>query len=218
LRAAAEAGIKRVIHISSIAVLSRPRRGEEMGEEAPWEEGSDAGPYVWGKAESERVAAKLAQQLNIDLKIVRPGPIVDNRRLDPPGRLGRRLGNLMVAVGSPRDVLPVIDVDFAARILCWLVDHFETSPDLLNLVDPELPTKGEFLTSLRKQNPGLMTVWLPRVVLAPLSLMANILGGMGVSRSPRNLSAAFASAAVKTKRVRDLASAMKADGSSGPGY
>ena len=49
----AAAGVKRMLHISSLAVL-KPGNGRVVDETTPVDAGNlERGPYVWGKAESE---------------------------------------------------------------------------------------------------------------------------------------------------------------------
>jgi predicted dehydrogenase/nucleoside-diphosphate-sugar epimerase len=169
LTAAAEGGIRHVVYISSIAVLTGP---DPLTETSPLQEGKDAGPYVWGKAQAERRARELGEALGIKVSILRPGALVDWRQLDPPGKLGRRLGNVFVAVGGRQDTLGVVDVNDVARVAMWAALNSDMAPQLLNVVDPTLPTKLHLVKHLRQANPGLRVVWLPRGVLVPLSWMA----------------------------------------------
>jgi predicted dehydrogenase/putative NADH-flavin reductase len=172
LRSAAAAGIRRVIHVSSLAVLSSAGAGQ-INEQTPLlPDSRSAGPYVWGKLESERLAERLAAELGLELRIARPGAIVDYQNLEPPGRLGKRLGNLFVAVGSPRDRMGVVGLDFAARILAHMAVEFDQAPSKLNLLDPDPPSKSALLARLRSSNPDLTVLWLPMWVLKPLSLAA----------------------------------------------
>ena len=97
---------------------------------------------------------------------------------DPPGRLGKRLGNFFVAVGSPSDKLGVVDVGFAGRFLAWMADSWDSVPSPLNLLDPVLPTKRELLDQLWKTNPDVTVIWLPTVVLIPLSWLTTVLQKM----------------------------------------
>jgi hypothetical protein len=106
------------------------------------------------------------------VKVVRPGALVDYRDFDPPGRLGKRLGNMFVAVGSAGERLGVVDVAFSGRFLAWMVDNWEQVPSPLNLLDPAAPTKRALLDELRKGNPDLSVIWLPTPVLVPLSWLA----------------------------------------------
>jgi len=171
LQAAATARVSRMIHISSLAVLARGR--EPISESTPVEpEPRRRGPYVWGKTESEKRALELAKQLAVEVKVIRPGALVDYKQFDAPGLLGRRVGNLFVAVGGRKERLGIVDVDFAADTITWLARHFERAPDELNLLQPELPTKRDLVARLKRRNQGLRVVWLPRLLLSPLSLLA----------------------------------------------
>ncbi|MCE3222713.1 MAG: uncharacterized protein K0S58_893 [Nitrospira sp.] len=174
VRGAAAAGIPHFVHVSSLAVLAQ-ERGGSTGDDHPLEPDSKgSGPYVWGKLESERLAAQLGKELGVSVKIIRPGALVDYRDFDPPGRLGKRVGNIFVAVGSSSDRLGVVDVGFAGRFLGWMTDAWDHVPTPLNLLDPVSPTKRELLDRLRQANPDLTVVWLPRMVLIPLSWLATL--------------------------------------------
>ena len=64
IRAAAAAGIRRFIHVSSMAVISPQRGREGMSENSPLHgKPREAGPYVWGKLESEKLALRLGEEL-----------------------------------------------------------------------------------------------------------------------------------------------------------
>lgn len=174
LRSAAAGGVRRVIHVSSLAVLSKsagPTRDDTPLE--PDSRGS--GPYVWGKLESERLALSLGAELGLEVKVMRPAAIVDYRDFEPPGRLGKRLGNFFVAVGSPGDKLGTVDLSFCARAITWAVDHFAEAPAVVNLVDPALPTKRSLVAALRRNNPDLSVIWLPMLLVHPLSWGALLL-------------------------------------------
>jgi predicted dehydrogenase/nucleoside-diphosphate-sugar epimerase len=175
VKGAAAAGIAHFVHVSSLAVLAQST-GLPIGDNHPLEpDRKGSGPYVWGKLESEWLAVKLGQELGVSVKVVRPGALVNYPDFDPPGRLGKRLGNIFVAVGSPSDRLGVVDVGFAGRFLAWMVDSWDSVPGPLNLLDPISPTKRELLGHLRKANPDLTVLWLPTAVLLPLSWMATVL-------------------------------------------
>ncbi len=207
LRAAAAAGVRRVVHVSSLAVLDPPRGGGSIADDSPLRaESRAAGPYVWGKVESERLARKLGGELGLAVRVVRPGALVDYADFEPPGRLGKRIGNVFVAVGSPRDRLGIADVDFAARVLGWIADNFERAPEVLNLVAPELPAKRELLIRLRRTNPDLSVVWLPRTVLIPLSWTAVLVQKLlRPGRPAMNLARVFAVQRYDTGGIAQLA-------------
>lgn len=201
LTAVAAGGVRHVVYISSIAVLTGP---DPLTETSPLHEGKEAGPYVWGKAQAERRARELGDELGIRVTILRPGAIVDWRQLDPPGKLGRRLGNLFVAVGGRKDTLGVVDVSDAARVAIWAALNGDRAPRTLNVVDPELPTKRQLMSHLRQANPGLRVVWLPRGILWPLSWMA-----MGLQKVLRPGSPAINVASVFARRTYDPGAALR---------
>jgi predicted dehydrogenase/nucleoside-diphosphate-sugar epimerase len=218
LQAASKANVQRVVHVSSLAVLSKLHGGELVNEETPLAPDSrQSGPYIWGKLESERLAARLAEELGLGLKIVRPGPLLDYGVFDPPGRLGKRVGNLFVAVGSPGHTLGVVDVGFAANAITRLVLDPGASPDVLNLLEPRLPTKRELVDRLKQRNPGLRVVWLPMPVLRPLSWFA--IGVQKVLRRgqpPIDIAKVFYEPRFDLRLVREVAAALAAtEGESG---
>lgn len=213
VREAAAAGVRHFLHVSSLAVLAQGK-GRPIGDNHPLEPYSrGSGPYVWGKLESERLAVRLGSELGISVKVVRPGALIDYRSFEPPGRLGKRLGNLFVAVGSPEDRLGIVDVTFSGRTLAWAIEHWEALPSPLNLLDPVLPTKRELLARLRTGNPDLVVVWLPRFVLAPLSLVATLLQRMLWPNRPAiNISKVFSVEAYDPAGILRLINLMKDSG------
>jgi predicted dehydrogenase/nucleoside-diphosphate-sugar epimerase len=214
VRTAAEAGVRRFIQVSSLAVLARPARGA-IDEQTPLEPNSrGAGPYVWGKLESEQRAAALGRELGVDVKVVRPGAIVDYAAFDPPGRLGKRVGPFFVAVGSPGERLGVANLAFTSDVLAWMATHFDQAPATLNLLDPVLPAKRDLVRRLRQTDPDLKVIWLPWPVLLPLSGFASLLQKALRPRRPAiSLRRVFASPKYDTSSVRALASIVERTGS-----
>jgi predicted dehydrogenase/nucleoside-diphosphate-sugar epimerase len=216
LRAAVSAKVKRMIHVSSISVLAVPARGELLSESTPFEANSrTGGPNAWGKIESERLAVTRCKEFGIELRVVRPSALVDYRHFDPPGLLGRRIGNIFVAVGMPGHQLGVVDVVFSGETLAWMVRHFDEAPLVLNLFEPELPTKRELLARLRSTNPDLTVVWLSPAVLLPLSWVAFALQKMLRPHRPAlNIAKMFARLRYDNSRIRTLAPRIKAKAAS----
>jgi nucleoside-diphosphate-sugar epimerase/predicted dehydrogenase len=213
LHAAASANVKRVIHVSSISVLAVPARGDRLSDDGPLlADPRTAGPYAWGKIESERLAVTQCRNLGIGLRIVRPSALVDYRHFDPPGLLGKRIGNIFVAVGMPGHRLGVVDVVFSAQTLAWMVRHFDEAPPVLNLFQPDLPAKRDLLARLRRSNPDLTVVWMPPVILHPLSWFATALQKMMRPRSPAiSVAKIFAHLRYDTSRIAGLTPAIHAD-------
>lgn len=214
LRAAAAAGVSRVIHVSSLATLAAPRNREPLRDDSPLEsQPATYGPYVWGKVESERLAARLGSELGLNVRIVRPGALVDYDRFDPPGALGRRIGNIFIAVGKPSNPVGAADVHFAGRTLAWMATHFDSAPPVLNLLAPTLPTRRELVSTLRRSNPDLIVVWLPNVLLRPLSWFATALQkGLRPGKPAVDVAKVFAQKWYDTSGITRIAHAMVTDG------
>ncbi len=209
LRAAAAAGVRQVIHVSSLAVLARPRRGLISEATALEPNSRGSGPYVWGKLESERRAVELGASLGLSVKVVRPGALVDYSAFDPPGLLGKRVGSVFVAVGGRGERVDAVDIGFTADVLASMAERFAEAPDVVNLIAPDPPTKRDLVARLRRDNPGLTVVWLPRAVLVPLSGMAVVLQKALRPRRPAiSLRKVFASRRYDNARVRALAAKM----------
>jgi predicted dehydrogenase/nucleoside-diphosphate-sugar epimerase len=213
LQAAASANVRRVIHVSSISVLAVPARGERLTDDGALEASPrTGGPYAWGKIESERLAVTRCKELGIDLRVVRPSALVDYRHFDPPGLLGKRVGNIFVAVGMPGHQLGVVDVVFSAQTLAWMVRHFGEAPPVLNLFEPELPTKRELLARLRRTNPDLTIVWMLPAILLPLSWFAVALQKIVRPRNAAiNVAKIFARLRYDTSGIAGLAPSIRAE-------
>ena len=194
LEAAAAAGVKRFVHVSSIAVLKPGKvAGGPVDEQTPVDlDNLSRGPYVWGKAAAEHEVLTAGPGLGVDVRVVRPGPLVDFSAFEAPGRLGRDLGPVFVAIGPKRGHLSLCDVSTAALVLRSAVEDFDGMPKVLNLVEPEAPTRQQLLERVLAKRPELRAVWLPAWVLATLSPIAKLAQRILMPRStPIDLAAAF---------------------------
>lgn len=202
MQAAKRAGATQFIHISSIAVLKTSRElGRAIDESAPIDAGNlGRGPYVWGKAESEVLAQQLAGELGMQVRIIRPGPLVDYKAYNPPGRLGRELGPLFVAMGPKNGDLSVCDVTTAAQVVRSYVDDFAAAPPLLNMVESPPPSRRALMDRFRKDRPDLSVFWFPSWLLRALSGPAKLIQKYALgSKQPIDVAAAFASERYRTE-------------------
>lgn len=218
LEAAAQEGVSKVVHVSSLAILKPSREaGGPLDEGAPVDGGNtERGPYVWGKAESELVAQRLGAELGLQVKVIRPGPLVDYAHFQPPGRLGREIGPLFVAVGPKRAALSVCDVSTAARVIRFYVEEFDSAPAVLNLVEAPSPSRRDLLKRFLAVRPDLKAIWLPAVLLRMLSRPLKLVQRLAFGAThPVDVAAAFSSERYRT----DLAAlAIERAGKSGSAY
>jgi hypothetical protein len=106
-------------------------------------------------------------------------------------------------------------VGFCGRVMAWMADHWDEVPERLNLLDPVLPTKRDLLHQLKLGNPDLTVIWLPTVLLVPLSWLA--IGLQKVLRPGRpaiDVAKVFAVQDYETRQVAALVSRLPEEGSS----
>ena len=123
-----------------------------------------------------------------------------------------RTGATFERTGAMQQVLEAMNAPprlrFAARVLTWMAHHASEAPAVLNLVQPELPTKRELLAELRRTNPDLRVVWLPTPLLFLLSGVATVLQKVLRPRKPAvSVRKVFAVEKVDTSRIAALATA-----------
>jgi predicted dehydrogenase/nucleoside-diphosphate-sugar epimerase len=213
LRTAAQASVRRFIHVSSLAVLKPGRTvGGPLDERTPVDAGNlSRGPYVWGKAEAERGVQEQGTALGVEVRIIRPGPLVDFADYSPPGRLGRELGPRYVAIGSRSSRISLCDVTTAAQVIRVIAEDFKAAPPVVNLVEPTAPTRQELLARWLKERPDLKAIWIPAWVLSVLSPLAKLLQRILLPRStPVDLAAAFSSERYDTTLAAQLISRARA--------
>src|SRR5487761_1725758 len=75
LRAAADAGVRRVVYVSSSTTVIPPP-GSNIATESNWRADFVGNPYVQAKTQAERLAWQLAPQLGLDMVSVVPSTMV----------------------------------------------------------------------------------------------------------------------------------------------
>lgn len=167
------AGVRKIINISSVAVL-KPGPSV-LREDSPVDRGNlSRGPYVWAKAEAEALALERAAQ-GLEVRTIRLGPLVDFAEFTPPGRLGRDVARVFVAMGSRRKPLSVCDVRTAAAVIRDYAESFDDAAPMLNLLEVPPTTRGDLADRTRRNRPELKFFWMPFPVLKALSLLATLL-------------------------------------------
>ena len=171
LDAMQSAGVRRLINIGSVAVLKTGASVQR--EDSPVDRGNLArGPYVWAKAEAEGLADERAANGALEVRTIRLGPLVDFEEFTPPGRLGRDVARLFVAMGSRSNPLSVCDVGTAARVIRHYADDFAAAPRCVNLVEVPATTRGDLADRLRRTRPELKFFWMPFWMLRTLAWLA----------------------------------------------
>jgi nucleoside-diphosphate-sugar epimerase len=143
MRAAAQAGVELVVHVSSAGAYGFGRKGD-ICEDMPLEPGHAA--YGISKAEAEDVVRKVAQEQELDYSIIRPGMIYG------PGsrvwteamfRIARRKPTVFVGDGSGS--IPAIHIEDVVDLMTVLAVHPAATGETFNCSPDPSPTWREFL-------------------------------------------------------------------------
>ena len=117
LAAARDAGIKRVIYTSSVAAVGNTPKGRAKTED-DWQT-ERSSPYIIAKTDSERKAWELAEEFDLDLRVINPSAVIGGGFVNPtpsvdffPDIVN---GNVPMAPKIPLSIVHVKDVAIAHR-------------------------------------------------------------------------------------------------------
>jgi nucleoside-diphosphate-sugar epimerase len=165
------AGVRKLVHVSSLSVIRPPHFGERQDEATPRpEDPRPFGPYTWGKCAQEAIVEREAAGLGIETRIIRPGALLDPYEPEFPGLMGRRLfGRWHLGLGRPGLPIAVVDVDRCGDIVAWCATHFDEAPRVVNLLDPSIQRRADLIAHLGKRG------WKGSVIWVPISFLAGAL-------------------------------------------
>lgn len=146
VRAALAAGVRRLVHVSSITV-----HGNDVGgaadEAAPLRE--EPNPYSRTKVAGERLLERMIRDEGAPVTIVRPGWIYGPRDTASFARLARRIEQgKMVMVGAGENHLPLIYVRDAARGVLLASEAGEAAGRSYLLVNDEPVRQRDFIGAI----------------------------------------------------------------------
>ena len=114
LRAAVAAGVRRIVHISSLSVYAVPFDGVTITEEAPYESEADArGGYSRSKLAADRVALDAARR-GAPVVVLRPGLLYGPGKRPPLARQSFAVNGVKLILATPHYTLPLTYVDNVA--------------------------------------------------------------------------------------------------------
>ena len=203
LDAAVRAGVRRFVHVSSIAVYGWARPGSVVGPE----HGYDPCPelrddYAWSKIEADRWVELYRSRGLLDTVTLRPG-IIYGRGRDFVARMFRAVGGgLRVIFGSPRMRVPLVHVTDVAEAIVQAVTRSGRVARPVNVVGADSPTQAEYL-ALRRERKGepSRAVYLP---MGPTRLAGHLKARRARFRVPTGRDLAYCLAWAAQETVYDL--------------
>ena len=149
VRTAVAAGVKRIVHVSSITVHGNDLHGAG-DESAPLRE--EPNPYSRSKVAGERLLARMISEEGAPVTVIRPGWIYGPRDNSSFARLARRIEQRkMMMVGSGGNHVPLIYVRDAARGVLLASRVEEAEGRCYVLVNDEPVTQREFVTAIAEE-------------------------------------------------------------------
>lgn len=177
LAAAALAGTRRFVHVSSAGIFGTAKKGAAITEETPLDSQIERrGAYAWSKAEADQRVRAFAARGGLETIVIRPGilyggeqkPFIARLQFPIPGRGQRRL-----IIGTRKALLPLTHVDNACAALALAVDHGRSGASY-NVIDG-LVTQGEYLDQLQAAGLARFTPTFVRPLwVAPLALACEV--------------------------------------------
>lgn len=164
LEAAAAAGVRRFVQVSSFAVYSNLRlpRGAVLDENSPLEDSPEKrhDAYTYGKLQQEKLVREFGATRGVPFVILRPGTVFGPGKRDLTGRIGLRKSRLFLHVGGS-NLLPLSFVDNCADAIVLAGLQPGVEGETFNVVDDELRTSREFLRAYREKTGGFTVVPVP---------------------------------------------------------
>ena len=194
LAAAQRAGVGRLVHLSTVAVYGRKDDGQVVRPA----DGYDPFPelrddYAWSKIAAERWV-HLYRHRGLDAVVLRPGIVYGGRR-DFVARVSRRAaGSLLLVLGSPGMLLPLVHVRDVAEAVARALRIRNAPAEPLELVGPGMPTQAEYLAHRNAaRGEHLVPIYVPA---------ARLLRRIAVLPGPRKARAVAYRLAWATQSVR----------------
>ena len=146
VRAALDAGVQRVVHVSSITVHGNDVHGD-ADEYSPLR--AEPNPYSRSKLAGERLLAHLIEPEAAPVTVVRPGWVYGPGDSASFGRVARMVqSRRMIMVGSGANRLPLIYAQDAAQGILLAGESSQAAGRTYLLVNDEPVTQAAFLTAI----------------------------------------------------------------------
>jgi 2-alkyl-3-oxoalkanoate reductase len=183
VRAAMAAGVRRVVHVSSITVHGNNVRGE-ADENSPLR--SEPNPYSRSKVAAEKLLQRMIRDEGAPVTIVRPGWIYGPGDTASFARTARMIDEgRMIMVGSGENHLPLIYVGDVAQGILQAGEVQQAEGRSYLLVNDQQVTQRGFLTAIAAElGVSVPTRRIPYALAMMLGGLSEQLGHLARLRQP----------------------------------
>lgn len=210
LAAAKNAGVKKVIHVSSVAVYG-PSKTTIVREHDGYDPfPQQRGYYTWSKIEADRAALQFGKAQAFPVIVMRPGIIYGPGAKPSFARLHYNLkGKAHLIIGSPDALLPLVFVGSVVEALLLAGERTDGEVQAYNIVDGAIRQEDYIQRHMEAMGKKLRAVYLPPRLVYPVAGLLEALYGILKKGSPalsryRLLRACQSLAHDTTKARKDL--------------
>jgi nucleoside-diphosphate-sugar epimerase len=163
LRACLEAGVRRVVYLSSIAVYGLVKSGEHIDETMSYDDQAQQRDYyAQSKIMADQFAASFSRSSQLPLTILRPGIVYGPGRLLPIGLLGFRAGRVNIVFGNPSHRFPLNYLENLVDAMQLVASSSQAGLQQFNFVDDDdltLATYHRIKTEVDATSPRFFPGW-----------------------------------------------------------
>lgn len=174
IRTAVAAGVRRIVHVSSLSVYAVPADGVTITEDSDYEAGAgERGFYSRSKLIADRLALQAARG-GAPVTIIRPGLLFGPGRRPALARRAFAAGPFRMILGSPKYLLPMSFVENVADAI-WLAAVAEDAVGrAYTVVDANIP-QAEYAQRYREAaREHWRPLYIPAALLMPAARGAEI--------------------------------------------
>jgi len=184
LRAATAAGVRRIVHISSLSVYAVPTDGMTITEDSAYESESEArGYYSRSKLAADRVALDAARR-GAPVVVLRPGLLYGPGKRPPVARQSFSAGRFKLILATRHYPLPLSYVDNVADAVSLAACSERGAGQAFTIVDENVP-QAEYIAAYRAASgESWQPLFLPIRLVATAALVLERALRLARRRSP----------------------------------
>ena len=173
VQAAVAHRVRKLVHVSSIAVYGVPeRRRRVVTENTPYAQ-QHLTDYMRSKIEAERIILEAVERDGLRATVLRPGVIYGAGVAGRISRVGYKIGKLFVIIGLNDIKLPLVYVGNVVKAMMLAGNSTNSVGQAYNVVDDEQVSQTGYIQRLNKYgHAGFRYVFFPYTIAAGMGALA----------------------------------------------